>query len=82
MTRAIALILSCLAGAAWAAPVHAETIRVAGTGGAADCCCPADGVLGWEAAGAAAGLVAGPPPKSGSLFSELLKSLRSALYLK
>lgn len=34
MTRAIALILSCLAVAASAAPVHAETIRVAGTGGA------------------------------------------------
>ena len=33
MTRAIALILSCLAGAAWAAPVGAETIRVGGTGG-------------------------------------------------
>jgi phosphate transport system substrate-binding protein len=34
MTRAIALILSCLAGAAWAAPAHAETIRVGGTGAA------------------------------------------------
>jgi phosphate transport system substrate-binding protein len=34
MTRATALILSCLAWAALAAPVHAETIRVAGTGGA------------------------------------------------
>ena len=33
MTRAIALILSCLAGAAWAGPVGAETIRVGGTGG-------------------------------------------------
>ena len=31
--RAIALILSCLAGAAWAGPVGAETIRVGGTGG-------------------------------------------------
>jgi phosphate transport system substrate-binding protein len=34
MTRAIALILSCLAGAAWAGPVGAETIRVGGTGAA------------------------------------------------
>jgi phosphate transport system substrate-binding protein len=33
MTRAIALILSCLAGAACAGPVAAETIRVGGTGG-------------------------------------------------
>lgn len=34
MTRAIALILiSCLAGAAWAGSLSAETIRVAGTGG-------------------------------------------------
>jgi phosphate transport system substrate-binding protein len=35
MTRAIAiaLILSCLAGAAWAGPVGAETIRLGGTGG-------------------------------------------------
>ena len=36
MTRAIALILSCLAGAAWAGPVGAETIRVAGMGGAVE----------------------------------------------
>jgi phosphate transport system substrate-binding protein len=34
MTTAIALILSCLICAAWAAPVDAETIRVGGTGAA------------------------------------------------
>jgi phosphate transport system substrate-binding protein len=34
MMRAIALILSCLAGAAWAGPVDAEAIRVGGTGAA------------------------------------------------
>jgi phosphate transport system substrate-binding protein len=34
MTRAIALIVSCFACAMWAGPVHGDTIRVAGLGGA------------------------------------------------